>query len=50
MTNQSKTAAIIVAAGRGERMGGGDKVFAPLSGKPVLAWTVAVFQQCRLVV
>ena len=49
MSSQSKTAAIIVAAGSGERMGGGDKVFAPLSGKPVLAWTVAAFQQCQMI-
>ncbi len=48
MTGQ-KTAAIIVAAGRGERMGGVDKVFAPLAGKPVLAWAVGAFQQCPLV-
>ncbi len=45
MTGQ-KTAAIIVAAGRGERMGGVDKVFAPLAGKPVLARAVDAFQQC----
>jgi 2-C-methyl-D-erythritol 4-phosphate cytidylyltransferase len=44
-----KTAAIIVAAGRGERMGGGDKIFTPLAGKPVLAWAVAAFQQCQMI-
>ena len=48
MTNQ-KTAAIIVAAGRGERMGGLNKMFAPLLGKPVLAWAVDTFQQCPLI-
>jgi 2-C-methyl-D-erythritol 4-phosphate cytidylyltransferase len=48
MINQ-KTGAIIVAAGRGERMGGVDKVFASLAGKPVLAWAVAAFQQCNLI-
>lgn len=48
MTNQ-KTAAIIVAAGRGERMGGVDKMFAPLAGKPVLAWVVDSFQKCPLI-
>jgi 2-C-methyl-D-erythritol 4-phosphate cytidylyltransferase len=48
MTNQ-KTGAIIVAAGRGERMGGVDKVFAPLAGKPVLTWVVDAFQQCNLI-
>jgi len=30
-------------------MGGGGKIFAPLCGKPVLAWAVAAFQQCRLI-
>ena len=44
-----KTAAIIVAAGRGERMGGVDKIFAPLAGKPLLVWVVDVFQRCKLI-
>lgn len=37
--------AIIVAAGSGERMGGVDKLFAPLRGQPLLAHTLAAFQQ-----
>ena len=41
-----KTGAIIVAAGKGERMGGVDKIFAPLAGKPLLAWTIDVFEKC----
>jgi len=49
MFKNQKTAAIIVAAGRGERMKGVDKVFVPLLGKPVLAWSVEVFQQSPLV-
>ena len=49
MFNNQKTAAIIVAAGRGERMRGVDKVFAMLAGKPVLAWSVEVFQKSPLV-
>lgn len=45
MTNQTpKICAIIVAAGSSERMNGIDKIFAPLAGKPVLAWTVDAFQ------
>ncbi len=48
-TKGSKTIAVIVAAGRGERMGGMDKIFAPLAGKPVLAWTLAAFQNCALI-
>ncbi|MDP2916452.1 MAG: 2-C-methyl-D-erythritol 4-phosphate cytidylyltransferase [Dehalococcoidia bacterium] len=42
----SKVCAIIVAAGASRRMNGVDKVFAPLGGKPVLAWSVSAFQQC----
>ncbi len=41
-----KVGAIIVAAGKGERMGGADKVFALLSGKPVLAQVIDVFHRC----
>ena len=44
--NQQKVGAIIVAAGRGERMGGVDKMFALLSGKPVLARVIDVFHRC----
>ncbi len=38
--------AIIVAAGRGARMGGVDKLFAPLAGQPVLAHTLRAFEDC----
>jgi 2-C-methyl-D-erythritol 4-phosphate cytidylyltransferase len=38
-----------VAAGRGERMAGVDKMFASLGGKPVLARVIDVFQQCKAV-
>jgi len=41
-----KVAAIIVAAGESRRMGGVDKAFARLAGKPVLAWAVNAFQKC----
>lgn len=37
-----KTVALIVAAGKGERMGGTlPKQFAPLAGRPMLAWSYA---------
>ncbi len=45
--NQQKVGAIIVAAGRGERMGGVDKMFATLGGKPVLVRVIDTFQQCK---
>ncbi len=40
--------AIIVAAGSSRRMGF-DKLFAPLHGKPVLAHSIAAFQNCEAV-
>jgi|CXWL01.1.fsa_nt_gi 2-C-methyl-D-erythritol 4-phosphate cytidylyltransferase len=41
--------AIIVAAGRSERMGGVDKVFATLMGRPLLAWTLGAFKRCEAI-
>jgi 2-C-methyl-D-erythritol 4-phosphate cytidylyltransferase len=46
MMDNQKVGAVIVAAGRGERMGGVDKMLAPLGGRPVLARVVGVFQEC----
>ena len=46
---RKKVGAIIAAAGRGERMGGEDKMFSPLAGKVVLAWAVDTFQKCPLI-
>jgi 2-C-methyl-D-erythritol 4-phosphate cytidylyltransferase len=43
---KQKAGAVIVAAGESQRMGGVDKVMALLDGKPVLARTVDVFQNC----
>ena len=45
----SKTGAIIVAAGKGERMKGIDKIFVPLAEKPLLAWTVETFENCSAI-
>lgn len=44
-----KVGAIVLAAGRSERMGGEDKLFVPLAGKPLLAWAVEAFENCPLV-
>ena len=41
--------AIIVAAGSSRRMGGVDKVWVELGGKPVLARGIDVFQGCDLI-
>ena len=38
--------AVIVAAGSASRMGGIDKVMAPLDGEPMVVKTVRAFQQC----
>ena len=41
-----KVGAIIAAAGESQRMGGVDKVFALLGGKPVLSRVIDAFQGC----
>jgi 2-C-methyl-D-erythritol 4-phosphate cytidylyltransferase len=41
--------AVIVAAGRGERMGGINKLLAPLHGLPVLAYTLIAFENSPLI-
>jgi len=45
----NRVGAIIVAAGSSRRMGGVDKVFAPLGGKPILARVVDAFEACQSV-
>ena len=40
---------IIVAAGASNRMGGVDKIFAPILGTPLIAYTVDVFESSPLV-
>ena len=42
----ARVGAIIAAAGSSQRMGGQDKIFAPLCGRPLLSWTVDAFQGC----
>jgi 2-C-methyl-D-erythritol 4-phosphate cytidylyltransferase len=49
MTEQQKVAAIIVAAGEGKRMGGVDKVFAPLGGEAILMRATRPFQKSALI-
>lgn len=41
--------AVIVAAGNASRMGGIDKVMAPLRGEPMLVRTVRAFQDCDVI-
>jgi 2-C-methyl-D-erythritol 4-phosphate cytidylyltransferase len=49
MSKQQKVGAIITAAGNSQRMGGIDKIFTLLGGKPLIARTVGVFQQCEVI-
>ena len=51
MSDDSDTSAVIVAAGRSQRMAGPDKLWVELTGpdgraRPLLAYTVAAFQRC----
>ena len=49
MNAPDDTAVILVAAGRGSRMGGGlPKQWRDLAGRPVLAWTVEAFRAAGL--
>ncbi len=48
MFNKGNVGAVIVAAGKGERMGE-DKMFASLGGRPVLEQTVAVFEHSPII-
>ena len=41
--------AVVVAAGRSERMGGRDKLAAEIAGRPVLAWSLAAIAASPLV-
>ena len=49
MLKLKKCGAVIVAAGSASRMGGIDKVMAPLGGEPMIARTVRAFQECDAV-
>ena len=41
------TGAILLCAGRGERLGAGvPKAFVPLAGRPLFAWSLAALQRC----
>ena len=44
-----RVCAIVVAAGNSSRMGGIDKLFAELLGRPLLYWTLAAFRRCKVI-
>ena len=43
----SRVGTIIIGAGNSQRMGA-DKIFLPLAGKPLLAWSIDICQHCEL--
>ncbi len=45
-TTAARLGAVIVAAGSGSRMGGLDKLFTEVAGRPLLAHAIAPFQEC----
>jgi 2-C-methyl-D-erythritol 4-phosphate cytidylyltransferase len=47
MSDKEKVVAIIAAAGDSQRMGGVDKMFASIAGRPVLARVIDTFQKCQ---
>ena len=47
--DNSSVGVVIVAAGTSQRMITGDKVFEPLLGRPLIAHTISVFEECPLV-
>jgi 2-C-methyl-D-erythritol 4-phosphate cytidylyltransferase len=47
--SRERVGAVVVAAGGSQRMGGVDKIFAIVAGKPVLAHVLSVFERCSLV-
>ena len=49
MDKDSKLGVVIVAGGLSQRMAGINKLFVPLKGKPLLAWSVDTCQTHRLV-
>lgn len=49
MDKAGKLGTVIVAAGTSQRMAGINKLFVPLSDKPLLAWSVDTCQNCSLV-
>ncbi len=49
MNNKPRLGAIIVAAGKSERMNGIDKIFALLKDKTLLEWSVDTCQMCQLI-
>ena len=44
-----RVAAVVVAAGRGERLGAPDKVVVPLAGRPMLTWSLRALEEAAAI-
>jgi 2-C-methyl-D-erythritol 4-phosphate cytidylyltransferase/2-C-methyl-D-erythritol 2,4-cyclodiphosphate synthase len=44
-----RVAAVVVAAGRGQRIGAPEKVILPLAGRPMLAWSLRALEQAETI-
>src|SRR3954469_17640281 len=44
-----RVAAVVVAAGRGERLGAPDKVVVPIAGRPMLAWSLRALEHSETI-
>ncbi len=49
MPPPERVAAVVVAAGRGERLGAPEKVLLPLAGRPMLTWPLAALDQTQTI-
>ncbi len=49
MSAEPRVSAILLAAGRSERMAGIDKTIEPLLGRPLAAWSIDTFASCEAV-
>lgn len=45
-SHEPRVGCVLLAAGRSARMGGGDKLLAPLAGRPVLAYSLTTIAEC----
>jgi 2-C-methyl-D-erythritol 4-phosphate cytidylyltransferase len=44
--NGARVVAVVLAAGSSERMDGRDKIYAPLGGRPLIYYSLALFEEC----
>ena len=44
-----RVAAVVVAAGRGERLGAPEKVLLPLAGRAMLAWSLRALERAETI-